>query len=194
MLERCIQIHRKHLNLLDSGRGQRRTDDLCMSWVLIKLWKKSKCVFYLRQNGSRIFFSIKDTQSFQRCFTLALHSRICWNIVHTMSTEKWKKASFFFADPASLCFSKYFGQPPSFTAGIPAGKRYWWISWAETASPLETRVLLGLRGGKKTQMHPTRGLETRMSHHWHDHVCRVLAFDPFSVSRQANLTDRKSVV
>lgn len=81
-------------------------------------------------------------------------------------------------------FPKYSRQPATFPAGNTVGKRHWWISWAETASPW-SHVLLSPRG---TQVQPPRGLETRMSHHRDDRFCRLMAFDPFSASRQANLS------
>lgn len=60
--------------------------------------------------------------------------------------------------------------------------------WAHATDEFHGHVLLSPRGTKKTQVQPPRRLETRMSHHQDDRFCRLMAFDPFSASRQANLS------
>lgn len=118
----------------------------------------------------------------------ALHYRIFQDIVHAMWMGKRKNYGiiFAFADLTSLCFSKIFqtdfhsrqhsGQTPPMN----------FKGWKSIA--MESHALLSPRGTKKTQVQPTRGLDTRVSHHRDDRFCRLMAFDSFSASRQANLS------
>lgn len=119
---------------------------------------------------------------------------LCQDIVHAMWTGEWKNYGiiFVFADLASLCFSKIF-QTSSYFHSRQHSRQHGgqmplmnFMGWNSIA--MESQVLLSPRGTKKTQVQPPRGLETRMSHHRDDHFCRLMAFDPFSASRQANLS------